>query len=224
MDLPDAADSIPKVVSFVVAFPKVASFVVFPKVVSLVGLTEVPWTFPGGNLTEDDCSGGDFRNETFPGGGDLTPEEVCPLLGGDFGDLTKELGFLTGGASRKLLPFDAAGFDLINIYVILFWHACYYCHHHHVFFSSRILRTLLLSSLGFPGCWLVNQLFLEEESVKLKKWYFFIIVFPPGAGVVHGSVSRISSLSDSKLFTTSISRSSIWKENCRKKIFWTDFS
>ena len=166
IDFADAADSIPKVVSFVVAFPKVASFVVFPKVVSLVGLTEVPWTFPGGNLTEDDCSGGDFRNETFPGGGDFTPEEVCPLLGGDFGDLTKELGFLTGGASRKLLPFDAAGFDLIIICVIHIWHACYHCHHHHVLFDPRDLRTLLLSSLGFPGCWLVNQLFLEEESVK----------------------------------------------------------
>ena len=54
----------------------------------------------------------------MPGGGEWT-KETWPLLGGDLGDLTKELlGFFTAGSSRKLLPLEAAGFDLIIVHLI----------------------------------------------------------------------------------------------------------
>ena len=78
-----------------------------PKVVSLIGLTEEPCPLPGGDLAEEALPGGDLTKET------------CPLLGGDLGDLTKELlGFFTAGSSRKLLPLEAAGFDLIIVHLI----------------------------------------------------------------------------------------------------------
>ena len=78
-----------------------------PKVVSLIGLTEEHCPLPGGDMAEEPLPGGDLTKET------------CPLLGGDLDDLTKELVvFFTVGSSRKLLPLEAPGFDLIIIHVI----------------------------------------------------------------------------------------------------------
>ena len=162
----------------------------FPKVVSLICLTEEPCPLPGGDLTEEPLPGGDFTEEAFPGGGDLT-KETWPLLGGDLGDLTKELlGFLTAGSSRKLLPLEAAGFDLIIVHLVFV--VMIITTITIVFFYGN-LCTWVLSSLGFLGCWLVNQLFLEMKSSGIKCHLLIIVMMVTGLCYESHCISHFTS-------------------------------